>query len=184
MVEIVQPAFVKDLRAMSASDREAGVAVLLWPSDAHRRAELRELDVPRLLLVTAGAALPSEFDVLEDWVRMPVDAEEIAARAAVLARRAPSARQAAPVLDDLILRVKERWVSLSTGEAAVVRVLLHNFASVVRREELESEIYPEGRAAESSIRVRVQRVRKKIAGLGLVICTLRGNGYLLDFSAR
>jgi DNA-binding response OmpR family regulator len=65
-----------------------GVPVLCWPRDELVRRLLAAGRMPRLLLVPARCPPPRLTDDLEDWIRDPVDALDVAARATALARRA------------------------------------------------------------------------------------------------
>ncbi len=64
------------------------VVVLSWPQEEAEAARLGRLRIPRLLLVEAGCAPPVTEDVLEDWVRLPLDDRDVKVRLATLRRRA------------------------------------------------------------------------------------------------
>ena len=57
------------------------VALLHWPRDAAARAHLAAAMLPRLLLVPAGEEPPQPGDEMEDWIRLPADERDVAARA-------------------------------------------------------------------------------------------------------
>ncbi len=59
-----------------------GSSVLLvrWPEEAHRLPRLRELGIPRLLLVGPDDQPPDDQDGMADWVRLPASDADIWAR--------------------------------------------------------------------------------------------------------
>ena len=73
------------------------VELVEWPSEEERLSQLRRDHVPRLVLVPEGMAPPLTADVLEDWIRLPAEDEDIRSRVRVLADRDPlPARSAIP----------------------------------------------------------------------------------------
>jgi hypothetical protein len=74
----------------------ADVEVLSWPQDAERLEALRAAGRPRLLLVPAAAVPPVVDDELEDWVRLPADADEVRLRRRRVRSRSWSWRSRAP----------------------------------------------------------------------------------------
>src|SRR3977135_3375056 len=64
------------------------VVVVCWPQERAEVDRLARARTPRLLLVEPGCPPPIQEDVLEDWVRLPVDDAELKARLATLRRRA------------------------------------------------------------------------------------------------
>ncbi len=64
------------------------VALVAWPVGDARRRALAAGGHPRLLLVAAGADPPESDDVLEDWLRLPRDLDDIPRRARRLGRLA------------------------------------------------------------------------------------------------
>jgi len=96
----------------------ASVAILQWPRDAGRRADLAGLGIPRLLVVAPGEPVPELADD-EDWIREPAAERDIAARIAALRLRAGSVR-----LDDTSLHTPRGTVPLSPSEVTVAAVLL------------------------------------------------------------
>ncbi len=73
------------------------VAVLQWPTEREQRDALARHELPRLLVLDGDAdpPVPSRC-CLEDWVRMPIGAEDLRVRLATLAARGEHHR---PVLD-------------------------------------------------------------------------------------
>jgi hypothetical protein len=175
---------VSDARAASPATLSAvdGVRILRWPTDDHVRTELADAGVPRILLVGADAAPPEEWDDLEDWVRLPLDTDELHGRARTLRRRARVTER--PCFDeDGLLRVGDQWLDLPRGPRAVVAVLLSGFGQVVDADEL-AQAYLEtgGSARESARKTMIVRVRHRLGELGLELHNVRDSGYLLDWA--
>jgi DNA-binding response OmpR family regulator len=174
---------VSDARAASAATLSSvdGVRLLRWPTDDHARAELADAGSPCILLVAADAAPPEVWEDLEDWVRLPLDPDELQQRARTLRRRARATER--PWFDDDgLLRVRDQWLDLPPGPRAVVRVLLARFGHVVDASEL-AQAYLEtgGSARESARKTMIVRVRQRLAELGLELHNVRDSGYLLDW---
>jgi DNA-binding response OmpR family regulator len=159
------------------------VEVVRWPADAQRLAELRELRIPRLLVVADGdgdGELPLPVDCLEDWVTSGAPEWEVDARRNALVLR--SGRHAVrPLLDeDGLLHHRDVWVSLSPVEQALAAVLLDRFGAVVTREMLADRAWPSGVPTRNALDVHVLRLRRRIAPVGLEIRTVRSRGYLMQ----
>src|SRR5262245_16423453 len=73
--------------APSVACARVDVAMVRWPGEAFRRSELAERGLPRLLLIAPEEPVPPIDPMLEDWARVPVGDEEIAARRTTLRRR-------------------------------------------------------------------------------------------------
>ncbi|MEI5098181.1 winged helix-turn-helix domain-containing protein [Streptomyces sp. PmtG] len=155
-----------------------GVPTLRWPEQAAVVHQLRLRKAPRLLLVLPGEQPPSTLDPLEDWVRLPVDERELRVRCDTLRARA-SLRK--PVLDaNDVLRFAGRHTPLAAGEAAIARLLIESYGSVVSREVLAAGVWPDDdNGRRNALDVRISRTRRRVAPLGLLIKTVRQRGYLL-----
>jgi DNA-binding response OmpR family regulator len=123
-------------------------------------------------------------DELEDWVRFPLDADELAVRTAVLADRA---RDVVPrpwnlVLDgDGVLHNGDRWVALAPKEERVCARLLDHAGEVVSRADLTSAAWPTTLPADSrAVDGVLKRLRRRIEPLGVYIHTVGRVGFLLD----
>lgn len=158
---------------------EGSVAMLAWPEDSDRAAELARAGHPRLLLVGTDAEPPDDWDGLTDWVRLPVDDRDLCARVAALQRLA--ARAPAPVLDefDVVWR-GDRWSALAPIEARLAAVLLARCGSVVSRRELSAAAWPGGAPGDRAVDARLCRLRTRLAPLGLTIHNVRRRGLLLE----
>ena len=162
---------------------DAPIALLRWPAEAERRAELAADDRPRLLLLHPDSYPPASWGVLEDWVRLPAEPAEIEARIATLMHRLPSARPV-PLLDaDGVLRVGARWVALPPVEARLVAALLARPEAVVSRERLLATGWPHdpeaGRANGQILDGRIKLLRRRLVDVGMEIHTVRGVGFVL-----
>jgi DNA-binding response OmpR family regulator len=165
------------------------VAVMRWPSQSARRAELGER--PVLWLVEADHP-PERISVLEDWVRLPSSDADIAVRVESLRRRSLQMAQlapawpSAPYLDDSgILHHGSAWVSLSPLETRLAAVLLARLGAVVTRQALTEAGWPErgGHKADPRRNVldaHILRLRHRLPAVGLTIRTVRSRGYLLE----
>jgi hypothetical protein len=172
-----------DARAASATITSVdGVRLLRWPDDDHHRAGLADERRPRILLVAPGAAPPEHWDELEDWVRLPLEPDELQQRARTLRRRARASER--PWFDDDgLLRAGDRWLDLPAGPRAVVELLVGRFAELVYADELaKTYLDAGGSARESARKTMIVRVRHRLAELGLDLHNVRDSGYLLDWA--
>jgi two-component system OmpR family response regulator len=149
------------------------VAVLHWPRDHDRRAELAGLGVPRLLLVAADAPAPEVADD-EDWVRLPADERDTAARVAAL-----RARRSGVTLAGTIVATTWGSATLSPNEAAALAVLLRVPGAVVAREEVAAALAAQVTSTARAVDDVVYRLRRRLRPLGLDIFASRGRGHLL-----
>ena len=155
------------------------VPVVMWPEQADRSAELARDGRIRLFLVAPGAAPPVDWDGRSDWIRRPAPIGDIYARIEALQRRAEHAKKSGRVdLDEAgILRVDDAWVALTPIETRIMRVILDRAGTVVSRGELVNAGWP-GEASRA-LDTNLQRLRSRIAHLGLRIVNIRRRGYIL-----
>lgn len=158
-----------------------------------RRLRRRNTSVPVLIL--SGREKPEEkvlgLDLgADDYLVKPFSLNELQARVRALLRRGQQGGVAPMVLYgglgfDTVSRtanVNGRALPLSSHETGVLEVLLHRFGRVVSKEQLVEQLYSYDReVSHNAIEVYVHRVRKKIAGGGVTVRTLYGQGYLLDY---
>jgi DNA-binding response OmpR family regulator len=161
------------------------VVLVRWAGEAPRRQRLVDEGQPRVLLVEGGATPPEPVDCLEDWVRVPADDAELAARtSAVVTRAHLHDSPDPPELDeDGVLRCGGAWVSLPPVEARLTAALLDRLGAVVSREALARAGWPDGAPGRNALDVHVLRLRRRIGPLELVIRTVRSRGYVLERSA-
>lgn len=156
------------------------VELVRWPAQQQRRARLRSLGAPRLLLIDPETPPPLCNEPEEDWVRLPARHDDIRARREAVAARTLSSAPA-PQLDDWgVLRWRTIRVALPPIEARLARMLLERYESVITRNELVAAGWPGETPARNALDVRIMRLRRRIASAGLNIRTVRSQGYLLE----
>ncbi|WP_295530932.1 response regulator transcription factor [uncultured Pseudacidovorax sp.] len=135
----------------------------------------------RILGLNAGA---------DDYLPKPFDLDELEARLRALRRRSPAdpAIAVAPVeIGALRLEpasgafyLRGEALELTPREAALLRALAARPGHAVTKERLFELVFPgETQVQYEAIEVVVYRLRKKLAGTGCALMTLRGLGYLL-----
>jgi two-component system OmpR family response regulator len=167
-------------------DHVPDVALIMWPQDEVLRQRLAAARRPRLVLVEADQPPPPPDDELEDWIRYPPHSAEFAIRTATLLDRAcdVTPRPLSLELDaDDILHVDGRWVALPAVEARVFAALLKRAGDLVSRRDLIAAAWlgdppTDGRALNGVIK----RLRHRVMPLGVRIHTVRGVGFLLDYT--
>lgn len=152
------------------------VELLHWPKERDRRAQLHELNQPRLLLVDPEADPPLTVDPIEDWVRLPANHRDVQARVEALRRRST----AEPTLDDGVLRTASGWVSLPELEARIMAVLLSRFGKVADRQSILAAGWPGECPTRNVLDVHLHRLRRRIEPIDLRIRTVRKRGYVLE----
>ncbi|MGE0877732.1 MAG: winged helix-turn-helix domain-containing protein [Acidimicrobiia bacterium] len=157
----------------------ADVAVLRWPEDAGERRHARSIGKPCLLLVEPGTLPPSDLAADEDWARTTADPFEIHFRTTrlTLLQRSPHDR---PTIDEHnLLHYRGSWVALGPLEAQLARLLVEEFGEIVAKERLQQAGADDGHAKTSTLNVRLLRLRRHIADLGLTVTTVRGRGSVM-----
>ena len=139
----------------------------------------------RVLGLNAGA---------DDYLPKPFDLDELEARLRALLRRsggdAADDKQASNALVMGALRYEKESgaiylhdapMDLTPRELALLRTLLAQPGRAVAKERLYELVFPgQSEVQYEAIEVVVYRVRKKLAGTGVALMTLRGLGYLLQ----
>jgi two-component system, OmpR family, response regulator TctD len=124
----------------------------------------------------------------DDYLAKPFDLDELEARVRALARRGGTARaHETPAFGGLRLDAESgaltqhgQPLELTVREAALLRALLARPGQAVARERLGELVFAGEAAVQAdAIEVVVYRLRKKLAGSGVELVTLRGLGYLL-----
>lgn len=166
------------------SGERRAVEIVQWPEDAAHRRALVAAGVPRLLVVAAGQDAPAPIDDLEDVVWTPTDDRQLFARldalAARLGPRLPIALDEITVTEEGLLLVGSHRVPLPPVEAALVRCLLRPPRGVRSREELGAAAWGTGTRQRRSLDSRILTLRGRIEGVGLIIRSIHGRGFLLD----
>ena len=139
----------------------------------------------RILGLNAGA---------DDYLPKPFDLDELEARVRALARRAsagapePAARVASGFQIGRLrfdafnsaFYAADEVLELTPRESALLRALAARPGQALAKEKLFETVFPgELDVHYEAIEVVVYRLRKKLAGTGVALVTLRGLGYLL-----
>jgi two-component system OmpR family response regulator len=155
---------------------------LRWPHEEPRRSELLKDRMPILWVVESTYAPPQSLDPIEDWVRLPMPKPDIETRVACLIQRARD--EAVPTIGpDNVLRTRAGRLALADSEAAILAPLAENFQCVVPRKELVERGW--GTSSDeyrNALDLRILRLRRRIASLGLEIKTVWGRGYMLELA--
>lgn len=158
------------------------------------------LTTPVLILTargTVGDRVTGLNSGADDYLPKPFDLDELEARIRALARR-----QGATAKDQVLQHPAHRLGSLAferadgaiyasgsvldltPRELALMQALMSRPGHAVAKERLFELVFPgEVDVHHEAIEVVVYRVRKKIAGTGVQLVTLRGLGYLLKAEA-
>ncbi len=158
----------------------AEIVVLRWPAEQKSRDRLAAEGRPRLLLVAPESDPPDGRDCLEDWIRLPADDRDVAARLHALEVRAARHQQLPETDARGRLSFNGHWVALSPIEERIVSALAKRFGEVVSRNELLAAGWPDESASDAALRVHLTRLRKEIAPLGLEVATVRGFGHVMQ----
>ncbi|WP_326542170.1 response regulator transcription factor [Pseudorhodoferax sp.] len=132
----------------------------------------------RVLGLNAGA---------DDYLPKPFDLDELEARLRALRRRQGGVDEPVPEVGALRLDpasgavyLRGEVLELTPREAALLRALMARPGHAVAKERLFALVFPgEAEVQAEAIEVVAYRLRKKLAGSGASLVTLRGLGYLL-----
>lgn len=162
------------------------------------RARAEGLATPVLILTARGTVGDRVLGLntgADDYLPKPFDLDELDARVQALARRAPSRTTRprhegstdAPAFCGMRVEPQSGAVylrgepmELAPRELALLRALLAQPGRAVAKERLFELVFPNQPEVQSeAIEVVAYRLRKRIAGSGAQLVTLRGLGYLL-----
>ena len=148
-----------------------------------------------VIIMTAYTDLDSAVGAYQsgafEYLPKPFDLDELEARLRALVRRSAPEHGAAPAAGVQIGRIRfERDggaiyrdgvpMELTPRELALMHALLAQPGHAVTKERLYELVFPGQLDVQyEAIEVVVYRLRKKLAGTGLTLMTLRGLGYLL-----
>ena len=174
---------VRSVEPEQPVDALLNVPLLRWPADDEHAAQLESLGRPFLLLVPAGAPPPISGYRFMDWVRSPVDPDELVARRENLeARFMLSAGGPRPELDDETgrLRYGHGTADVNVAHVAALRALVDRFRDIVPVESMRCAFQLPPVEADEALSSRVVRLRRAIGPAGLEIRRVRGVGFTLE----
>jgi two-component system response regulator TctD len=164
-------------------------------------ARRRGLDTPVLLLTARGTVGDRVMGLnagADDYLPKPFDLDELEARVRALTRRRAAPGSAEPLPDAGVATVgalrhdkvdgaiyhRDQPMELTPRELALLQTLMAQPGHAVSKERLFELVFPgETDVQYEAIEVVVYRLRKKLAGTGTTLMTLRGLGYLLKAAA-
>jgi alkanesulfonate monooxygenase SsuD/methylene tetrahydromethanopterin reductase-like flavin-dependent oxidoreductase (luciferase family) len=168
-------------RSMRVAARAADtVPVIPWPAghaERHQRAVAR---LPRLLAISAGASPPEGVDELEDWVRVPVDLDELSLRQRTLHERWRAGRAELWLDEHGLVHRDARWVSLSDAQAVIAAPLIASAGHVVRRADVRAACAAAGAESDAAFKGVLRRLQSKLGELGATLHILSGGRLLLE----
>ncbi|MCM5679835.1 response regulator [Schlegelella sp. S2-27] len=144
-----------------------------------------------ILVLTARGAVGDRIQGLnagaDDYLAKPFDLDELEARIRALLRRAQGEPEAALQCGPLRLEresgafyLGDEILEVTPREQALLKALMAKPGHAVPKERLFRLVFPmESTIQFEAIEVVAYRLRKKLAGSGVALVTLRGLGYLL-----
>lgn len=144
-----------------------------------------------ILVLTARGAVGDRIQGLnagaDDYLAKPFDLDELEARIRALLRRAQGEPEAALQCGPLRLEresgafyLADEILEVTPREQALLKALMAKPGHAVPKERLFRLVFPMESAIQfEAIEVVAYRLRKKLAGSGVALVTLRGLGYLL-----
>jgi DNA-binding response OmpR family regulator len=124
----------------------------------------------------------------DDYLLKPFALDELLARLRALLRRAHGVADAQSRIGRLSFdsvkrqaRVDDIPLVLSAREMEVLEILLNHAGHVTAKEAIADRLtgWDEG-VGDNAVEVYIHRLRRKLAGSGVLVRTLRGLGYLLE----
>jgi len=161
----------------------ADVPLLRWPADLDAASSREAAGLPFLLLVPHDEPPPISGYRFMDWVRSPVDPDELVARRESLeARFLQSGGGPRPEFDDDALRLTlgHKTVDVSSSQATVVRMLLDEYREIVPISEVRAAFGLDEDDPDELLASRVVRLRRVVRALGLDVTRVRGVGFALE----
>ena len=152
------------------------------------------LHTPVLILTARGTVGDRVIGLntgADDYLAKPFDLDELEARLRALHRRNASAiaDTSTDTLQAGLLRYDKnsgavyrdgQVMDLTPRELALLHALMNRLGHALSKEQLFDHIFPNASEVQyEAVEVVVYRLRKKLAGTGVNLMTLRGLGYLL-----
>ena len=158
-------------------------------------AEIRKLSQVPILFISSAADNMNQIMAMnmggDDFIPKPFDLTVLIAKIQAMLRRAYDFGGSLPVLEhrgamlstgDHTLTYGEAKLELSKNEYGILLTLMENKGKVVSREKLMERLWEtDSFVDENTLTVNVNRLRKKLEGIGLTdfIATKFGVGYLV-----
>jgi hypothetical protein len=169
----------------STSISSEDVPVVAWPAGAAARARLHAVRRPRVLAVRATDPPPEITDDLEDWIRMPVDGEELELRQRTLLDRWLAGRGGVWLDEHGLVHGPRHWVALSRTQAAAAAPLIAGLGRVVARDDVRRSYEAvAGHRTDEAFRSLLSRLRHKLGQVGGTLHMLSGGRLLLEVTVH
>jgi hypothetical protein len=140
-----------------------GVEVRRWPGDGDRPGA--GASGPVLYLVEPEAT-PPERTPTQDWVRLPLDLDEVPARCERLLAIRSGASQQLQVDDDGLARFGGEVRVLSPMDVRLIRLLLARPGAVVSHRAIAEALWPDADEVDPrAVHGPVKRLRERLAGI-------------------
>jgi two-component system response regulator TctD len=159
------------------------------------RARAEGVTVPIMVLTARGAVGDRVVGLnagADDYLAKPFDLDELEARLRALLRRRGGRDENAPLVCGLLSFERDSGgfylagqpLEVTPREQALLKALMVRPGHAVTKEKLFRLVFPmEADIQFEAIEVVAYRLRKKLAGSGVSLVTLRGLGYLLRANA-
>jgi DNA-binding response OmpR family regulator len=159
------------------------VALLRWPAERARAQRLEDSRLPFLLLVGEHEPPPLSGYRFMDWVRSPVDPDELVVRRSnledrfVLDRAGPR-----PRLDEETGRLSfcHSTIDVAPSQVEVLTALLAAYREIVPRADIRGALGMSSTDTDELLASRLVRVRRQVRGVGLDIKRVGRVGYALE----
>lgn len=159
--------------------------------DVVRGLRRRGSAMPVIILTARGDTLDRVEGLdagADDYLVKPFQMAELAARIRALSRRRPEMQSHKERVGPLMFDRSGRQLGGPSGpidlprrELALFECLLDHSGRIVPKERIAERLYGVGSEVEpNAVELLISRLRRKLAGTGVEIRTVRGLGYLLD----
>lgn len=189
---------IRSARALVATTEYDVIVLDLRLPDTHGLVWLRELresgNTTPLLILTAQGALDDRVQGLDlgadDFLIKPFALRELEARLSAIWRRDKRLQETEIQFGRLAFESKtrnftldSRVLALTPRERAALSALVQRYGVPVPKSQLSDKVFDmQSDAGPDAIEVVIHRLRKKLAGSGTTIVTVRGLGYLFKLS--
>jgi DNA-binding response OmpR family regulator len=157
--------------------------MLRWPGERAEAESLEAAGLPFLLLVGQHEAPPLSGYRFMDWVRGPVDPDELIARHSSLEARFILSREGPrPSFDEESGRLvfAHSFVDVSPSQITLLRELVDAYREVVPEARMRRIVGASADDDRESLAGRLVRLRRRVRVVGLEITRVRSVGYALE----